>query len=247
MTRVADLCRGSLVRSFSFFNYVNALSGIEVPGPIAYQFWFIRDLMALIVFAPAIHFFLARRTALPFVFALSCLWLFALWPPLWPSVMASSFFCLGAYLSRPGINVAYLDKFGPWISLMFCGLLFLNSAYPDSPEYLGRLAIVFGMPSIWWLAGLAAGKARLKSLLIRLSSASFFVFAAHEPWLTIIRKVSYKLLSPTSGVAILALYLLIPICLVALLVVLHSYLLSTVPTFLGFITGSSYRSNKQRA
>jgi hypothetical protein len=79
-----------------------------------------------------------------------------------------------------------------------------------------------------------------------LSGASFFVFAAHEPLLRIIRKASYKLLSPRSGAAILALYFLIPICLIMFLVVLHHYLQKAMPSFLGFITGSDYRSPKYR-
>jgi hypothetical protein len=71
-----------------------------------------------------------------------------------------------------------------------------------------------------------------------LSGASFFVFATHQPLVTILVRISYKLFLPTSGVTILALYFLIPICLIAFLVALHRCLLKTAPSFLGFITGS---------
>jgi hypothetical protein len=53
----------------------------------------------------------------------------------------------------------------------------------------------------------------------------------------ILRKLSYNLLSPASGTAILALYFSIPICLIAFLVAVHRYLLKTAPSFTGFITG----------
>jgi hypothetical protein len=82
---------------------------------------------------------------------------------------------------------------------------------------------------------------------MRLSGASFFVFAAHEPLLIVVRKITYKLFAPASGVAIISLYFLIPICLIAFLVAAHRYLLQTVPSFVSFITGSLARSNQLRA
>jgi hypothetical protein len=127
------------------------------------------------------------------------------------------------------------------------GLLIFYSAFPNNPFYLDKVILVFGVPSAWWLAGLAARKAFLKSWLTRLSSASFFVFAAHEPLLMTTRKLSYKLFQPASGAAILALYFLIPIGLTAFLVVIYRFLLKTMPSFLGFITGSPFRSYKQSA
>src|ERR1035438_3657752 len=104
------------VHSFSLLNYINALLGITVQHPISYQFWFIRDLMTLVILVPVIHFLLVRKSALPFIAALFCLWFFTVWPVLWPSVEASFFFSLGAYLSQSGKSVRYLDKLGPWIS-----------------------------------------------------------------------------------------------------------------------------------
>jgi hypothetical protein len=127
---------------------------------------------------------------------------------------------------------------------MFLGLLISYSASPDSLLYLDNAMIISGVASVWWLAGLADRTVRLKLFLKGLSSSSFFVFAAHEPLLTIIRKALYALLSPASGSAILALYFLIPIFVVTFLVVLHRHLLKTVPSVLSFITGSSYRPNK---
>ena len=233
------------VHSFSLLTYLNALLGIAVHNPISYQFWFIRDLMALVILVPAIHFLLVRKSALPLISVLFCLWFLAEWPVLWPSVDAFFFFSLGAYLSLPGKRVTYLDKIGPWISVTFIGFLILHSAIPDSPLWVAKAVIVVGVPSLWWLTLLVVRIAALKSLLIRLGGASFFVFAAHEPLLTIIRKVSYKLLSPTSGAAILALYFMIPVCLITFLVVLYYCLLKSIPSFLGFITGSAGRSHKE--
>jgi surface polysaccharide O-acyltransferase-like enzyme len=231
------------VHSFSLFNYINALFGIT-QYPISYQFWFIRDLITLVILVPVINLFLARKSALLFVTVLFCMWFISVWPIPWPWVDAVFFFSLGAYLSRSAKNVACLDKLGPWISVIFLGLLVLNTVLSDRLLYIHNAVIVFGVPSLWWLTSLVVRMAMLKSLLIRLSGVSFFVFAAHEPLLTIILKISYKLLSPTSDAMILALYFLIPICLITVLVMLHHYLLKTMPSFLGFITGMVNRPYK---
>jgi surface polysaccharide O-acyltransferase-like enzyme len=228
--------RFSTISSFSFFDYINALFGLT-SFPIAGQFWFIRDLMVLVILAPAIYFLLARRTALPLVITLFFLWFSALWPALWPGALATFFFSLGAYLSRPGKDVTYLDKFGPWTSAVFVVLLTLYSVFPHRLSYLQNVVIMFGVPSAWWLTSLAVRMATLKPLLTQLSGASFFVFAAHEPLMTILITTSYKLLLPTSRMAVLALYFLIPACLIAVLVAMHRCLLRAVPRFIGFITG----------
>jgi surface polysaccharide O-acyltransferase-like enzyme len=229
--------------SHSIFGLIDTLFGLTTQFPISYQFWFIRDLMALVVLAPAIQALVSRKSALPFIAVLFCLWLFDAWPVLWPNVEATFFFCLGAYLARPNLDVSYLDRFGPWIGALFLGSLILHSVFPDDMPFLYNIVIILGVPTAWWLAGLAVGTTQLNAWLIGLSGASFFVFAAHEPLLKIVRKISYLLFSPTSGAAILALYLLLPLCLIALLVLIHRLLLKTVPSIVGVITGSSQRSN----
>jgi hypothetical protein len=82
---------------------------------------------------------------------------------------------------------------------------------------------------------------------MKMGGASFFVFAAHEPLMEIIRRLSYKFLMPTGGAEVMALYFLIPLFVIALLVVLHGYLLRIMPSFLGFITGRSGRRIYHRA
>jgi surface polysaccharide O-acyltransferase-like enzyme len=228
--------------SSNFFSYIGVLFGITANYPLSIQFWFIRDLMVLVVLAPVVHFLLARKSALPFLVALFGLWLLQPTSDFWQmSAEAAFYFCLGSYLTQEGTDLAYLDKFGSWMCTIILGLLILYSASPNHPFYLGKVIIVFGVPSAWWLAGLAARNALLKSWLTRLSGASFFVFAAHDPLIVMIRKLSYKLFQPASGAAILELYFLIPIGLIAFLVALYRLLLKTMPSFLGLITGSSYR------
>lgn len=234
------------VYSFSPFDYLNAVFGLTVKFPIAFQFWFIRDLMALVLLAPAIHYLLARKSALPFLFVLFGLWYFMAWPLLWPNVDSVFFFSMGAYLSRPGRSLSSLDSFGPWLGAGFVLLLVVYAIFPAGIPLLQRDVIILGVPSLWWLTGIAARKSYLKSWLLELSGSSFFIFAAHEPLLMMLRKVTYRLLSPTGSATILALYFLNAICLIGFLVAVHSCLMKISPGFTRMITGKPLRDDRCR-
>jgi peptidoglycan/LPS O-acetylase OafA/YrhL len=236
------------IRSFTLLDFLNAFFGISVPYPFLYQFWFIRDLMALVVLSPAIHFLVVRRTALPFLLLMFLLWFCTTWPAFPTSVEATFFFALGSYLSLQRIDVNYFESFGRWTtiatSVAFVAFAIVNAVLQDNNPYIQKLMIVFGIPSVWWGSGLAAKNCKLRSSLIELGGASFFVFAAHEPLMKITRKVLYSVFLPTSDFAVLALYFLLPICLIGFLVATHRYLEKTTPSFLGFITGDAYRPTK---
>jgi hypothetical protein len=73
------------------------------------------------------------------------------------------------------------------------------------------------------------------------------VFAAHQPLLMILRKIIYRVWLPGTNAAVIILYFLIPICIIAVLVAAHSYMLKTIPAFVAVITGNSLRSKVSRA
>jgi len=241
------------IHSLSFFGAINTLLGITGIYPLLHPFWFIRDLMALVVLAPAIHFLVHNKWGKLFLIAIFCIWYAVMWPLMawpvpWPGAVALCFFCMGAYLSQQKEGLAYLDRIGPWASLLFLAGAILNYAFPSSLAHVNHaLIITAGAASLWWMIGLIIRSAALKAFLAGLSGDVFFVFATHQPLMAVVRKIAYKLFSPTSGAAILTLYFLIPICLVALLVALSRCLLKIMPSFIGFITGNPYRTYKQRA
>jgi len=225
------------IHSFSLFDYLNAIFGIASNYPIAGQFWFIRDLMALVLLAPILHFLTARVWAWPLVILLAGLWCFDLWQVLWPSGGAALFFCLGAFLARPSIRITYLESAGPWISALCLLVLIFYTTFPVELFFLKKVVIALSLPSFWWLTGIALRSGKIKAFLFSLSASSFFVFAAHEPALTVLVKAIYKVLRPTNAALLLALYFLIPLGLIAVLMLLHRLLRSTLPAFTDFITG----------
>jgi hypothetical protein len=55
-----------LVANFHWTDYLRAF-GIGVICPIAYQFWYVRDLMAMVLLVPVFAAILSGRAALPFL------------------------------------------------------------------------------------------------------------------------------------------------------------------------------------
>jgi len=77
----------------------------------------------------------------------------------------------------------------------------------------------------------------VKNVLLSLSGASFFVYAAHEPFLGIARTLAFQFLSFNWPYTLLLIYLLVPLGVVAALVAVHSILGAYVPGVLRFVTG----------
>lgn len=215
--------KNALVASFDFVDYISAIFGIG-RMPIAYQFWFIRDLMVLALLAPAIHFFLVRLP-LFFIAGVTICWLTGVWPLFVPSSEATLFFAIGGMVAIKGKNLFALDDCIRFIVVAY--LLVLSAdvllIHTQWHRYLYKVGIVLGVLSMLCVSKIILRHARLKEVLLGLASASFFVFAAHEPLLTIFRKIVFKLILPDSSFVILVLYFLIPILLIMLLVSAYQF------------------------
>ena len=229
------------VRDFGVLDYANALLGLTTKYPMSYQFWFIRDLMALVILAPLFYLLLKRRlVAIPFLFLLLGIWMWGGLPLAWPQDEAILFFAAGSYFAIGGVDVCALDRRRVLTGILFATLLVVDAATGGAGRffYLHKAMILSGLPFLWWLAQVAVNHAGLRSWLFRLSASSFFVYAAHEPPLSILRKSAFRIFSPTSSVAQIFLYFLIPITLIAVLVVCSEILARWFPSVMAVITGA---------
>ncbi|MBP3981946.1 acyltransferase [Acidovorax sp. JG5] len=82
--------KNASISKFEIFDYFNAVFGID-RSPISYQFWFIRDLIVMVLIAPAIYFLLNKASKIVLLVLFS-LWLLSAWPIYIPSVTAFLFF-----------------------------------------------------------------------------------------------------------------------------------------------------------
>ena len=229
---------------YSFYDYVNQIFGLE-GFPVAYQFWFIRDLMVVVLFAPV--FYLCIKSAPRTVLALlSCLWFFNQW--LWyiPSVGAVTFFYAGSYMALHKRDLFGLDPHFPQILIAYVIVLVGDTLLKDASwsDYLNRLGILLGMIAVLSLTKSFVRIAWIRASLLWASSGSFFVFAIHEPLLRILRKVSYTMIKPTSNLSVLTLYFFIPAVVVGLSLSIFILLKAVTPRFLRVITGGRTPSVK---
>jgi hypothetical protein len=232
-----------LIANFSCFDYFNAVIGFN-RLPIAYQFWFIRDLMILVLLVPFINLFL-KIVPLPFLIAVFISWFLNLWPCHTLSPDATLFFCVGAYLALTKKNLFAVDKYGAMLVFPYMIIVTFNTFFIKQPlnPLLHKFGIILGVFVALFMTKYLVKTGSMKPLILSLSNANFFVFAVHEPLLTILKKVSYRVISPGSSALILLLYFVIPIIVVAFSVAAYRVLVAVMPRFASVVTGGRSRTH----
>lgn len=221
----------------SVYDLLQILSGVAAPPP-AFQFWFIRDLFIMVLLVPAIYtaLLLAPISYLAILFV--C-WFVGIWPVSMPASVAALFFSTGMYLSVRRKNLFCLDRYGPILVVAYLVLLLLDALSKNKPYtlYLHQTGVIIGIPTALFATKLLAHSPGLRMRLVSLSHASFFVFAAHQPLLTVLRKVFYIAFQPKYATETLLLYFSLPILVILMTVGAYRTLFLIAPRFLAFITG----------
>lgn len=170
-------------------------------NPIPYQLWFIRDLMVLVLISPLIYYCLKH------FWKLTLLLFFVLWVfvanDFQNSIEAALFFLSGSFISlykEHLLEIKYEKQtkylFGLWFVLVFLKTIF---QYFDIDQMvctvIFKLSILIGIISFWGIYDVLLKNSQdFKNKLLQISSFTFFVFAAHEPILTVIKKVLFMVL-----------------------------------------------------
>jgi len=242
----------NVIANFTGFDYLNNILGLKW-YPIAYHFWFIRDLMLLVLLAPAIAVIL-RFAPLPYFIVLFMCWVsgvwplyepiimgwvFGVWPIVLPAAMGLFFFSAGAFCAIKGKSLFALDSYGPAACLVYVPILLVDVIWYTAwfNVYLHRTGLVVGIVAALYTTKLALRHERLTNLIAGLGGASFFVYAAHEPLLRIIRTFAFKYIPFDWPYTMLLLYLAIPLVVVVFLVWCHRMLTGLCPRVLSVITG----------
>lgn len=206
--------------------------------PIVYPFWFIRDLLVMVLASPLI-FWIIQRIGWLFPITLFIVWL--LRPPESniPSPGALLFFATGAYMGIKRLSPFHLDEWRHIFWLLYlislvCDPLLLDSS---SASYLARLQAVLGAISILSLTKFAIKIPTLEKWLINLAGASFFLFATHEPTLSIIRKITERIFQGSSPGWVLLQYLVSAAATITTLTLLYYFLSKKLPRFTKVVTG----------
>jgi surface polysaccharide O-acyltransferase-like enzyme len=235
--------RMSEITAFDFQYMLTSLWGLPSRGmyPIVYQFWFIRDLMVVVVLSPIIYLFV-KKAKIYGIFLLGVLWFFNCGFVITGiSSVAIFFFTAGAWF---GINKQNMvEQMGHIKSLSFIVYPvlvvadLLTKEYMLVNPYVHKMGIVFGVIFLFNLSSflLYTNKITVNKFL---STASFFVFAVHEMWLlSPIRKVVFVVLKPSTDVELAILYFVNVIIVISIALLLYYLLRKFLPRFTKIITG----------
>lgn len=228
-----------IVRQYPWYS-VKQLLQYLLFNPINYQLWFLRDLFLLCLLSPLLYFFI-RYCSWIGVFCL--LVVYVLFPSnycIFYSAISLFFFVLGGQLSihRPNILEYNFGK-NQWLLLaLFVSLTVFNAfAKVFNMAYSNQLNMVlpiFGIICLWNIVGLLLNNEN--KLLNRLAKYSFFIYLAHEPFLTFIKKVILTIIPQTEGLLI-ALYLFLPLLVLGILFLIAQVLQKRYVRFYSFIVG----------
>ncbi|KAA6320268.1 hypothetical protein EZS27_029937 [termite gut metagenome] len=229
-----------LIAEFSIIDWIAAFWNHHEGHPICSQFWFIRDLMIVVLCTPLI-FGIAKYLRLYGIIVLGILWYFGIWFSI-PgfSITAFFFFSLGAWFSinkysfvQDSNNRYYYLFILLYPVLVLANLLTKGFEWNIYIHYARTLAsIIFSISLIAYL--LNTDYLHTNKFLPR---ASFFVFAFHGMPLRFIIKFGFKLFQPQSDISVLLLYLLCPVVTIAIGLLLYFSLMKYLPRFTDVITG----------
>jgi surface polysaccharide O-acyltransferase-like enzyme len=225
------------VSSYNIWGYLNAIIGFT-RNPIAYQFWFIRDLMVCVLLTPVWYFFI-KYVPLAFGVILLIFWFIGINIFYFPAISSVAFFYFGLVLSVFKVKSSKVDGYGKIISLSYLVTLILKVFLLGTiyDNFIGKISIVLGIAVALYLSGFIAKSAISRRLFLYLSSFSFFIFAMHEPLLWGFQKVIYRIHPPDSDFQILLLYFLAPTLVIFSGIVGYITLNKIAPKFLRIISG----------
>ena len=157
------------------------------------------------------------------------------------STEALFFFSLGAVFSiykRNFVNIVRIYGYYPYIFyLLMVAVHYAFMVQGHDVQWLFKLIKIAGILSTLNLSAAIVAKHNFRSTTF-LASASFFVFAIHDPWLlSNIRKLLYVTLHPASDFAMVVVYFFNILLTVTIALALYYCLKKISPKFTAIITG----------
>lgn len=217
-------------------NKLNGVLYAILVNPVGtYQLWFLRDLFVIVLLSPIIYIGI-KYIKIFFVLLLFPFWILGI--QYFIQIESVFFFSLGAYIAL--VHKGLLEKkcakkeiaifqFCMWL-LYCCVLTEYRYEY-----YCHCLGILWGIGSIWCLYDVLYHFIRGSFLLKNLAGYSFFVYVAHEPLLTVIKKI--LLYMGHSSIWILLIYFIAPIITISICLTIGRILRKYTPKFYAFISG----------
>lgn len=228
-----------LIADLSFTQLLNKFFLIPIP----YHLWFIRDLIMLVLISPLLYWSIKT-----FKYYLLILFLIFWIKEIDFEVFISRallFFSIGAYFSINRLNMNNLTSkntflyFTSWMLLVLIKTYYIYIGYNNLIliDILHKTSIVVGIVSIWLLYDTVYKNRDIsQTKIFSLFQFSFFIFAFHEPTLSIIKK-GLNFLMGNSEISSFIGFLIAPVIIIFLSILLGYYLKRFIPKFYYLLTG----------
>ena len=191
--------------------------------PFAYQLWFLRDLIVLVIFSPLIYWSIKQLNFIIVIMALIVWFLNS--DLIIISNLSFPFFIIGSWL---GIRKKYkLDKVPSILTVTFLGLWLLilwllvfvisfNTDFSHLYIFVKNTGILFGLVAFWGVYDLVYATSEKRFLiLLPVLPYTFFLYGFHEPILSIIKKILF-LLFGKADFSLLFIYFLAPVLVIVI-------------------------------
>lgn len=216
-------------------------------APVQYQFWFLRDLMALTVLSPVIYL-MSKRVPFLWVSILAVLWFLLGDNSYIIRVESLLFFLLGSVFAIRGslcffpkhiYTILLLSGLTWFIISFYYGYCITNQCFSViiHPNIWYAISKLTGLVFIWFVYDLKRVNLFLNQhLTSRLLSGTFFLFCFHEPLLTTIEKSSMIIIDKYNWTSYIF-YFINPLFTIAISLLTFKFLHKNHPYILKFFTG----------
>ena len=234
-----------LLADYTWMDWLRAFWDGYGGYPICFQFWFLRDLMVMILFTPVLYFIGKSKTvSYLFLLLLGVLWL--LGNPSCSGFTTSGLFCFsaGAFIALRKWDVIEISRKTIGCTLTLCAIfivatvvnLFLDSGQVNSvKEILYPICMLFLMLLLLNIVStnISKGAWRVHPFLLQ---SSFFIFAAHPIFLSPLKKLLLMAVPHTDPGALLV-FFLAPAATILIVMALFKLLDRFTPRLLSVLTG----------
>ena len=221
-------------------DYIKMFWNIRNGAPILSTMWFLRDLIVIIMLTPAIHL-LVKIIPQSFPVILICVYLLL---PFSVAGMSSStlfWFGIGCWFAiREKNPFTWIECFNGklllvvWISTLITTIIsfYYDWHYETIHAIFGiiHFVAIYKCVSVISISG-------IPKWLTAVSTASFFIYAFHEPWMGYVLKISYKVLHPSGLILYIAPFILVAFA-TAYSYAAYALLKRYAPRLLNLLTGA---------
>lgn len=211
--------------------------GINGKSPMAFQLWFLRDLMILVLFSPVWYYLYKyfKWYWIPVVFALTYLT-----EPIFPFTSLFWFALGGSFVNTLLFTKRNGTVTGILLPVLFLIISFVQLVYSCSYwQYFQIPVIILGVLSIWLLYDVffkESFQLNQRGVLLSATSFTFFIYLYHEPTLNIVRKLIVFFIGKNESGMIVS-YLLSPWIFIIIAIIIGAGLKRYTPKFYYVLVG----------